>query len=57
MKQLQISRIGFGQKKYLKKKFKIFYDSSASVFHHHGIHHSLNSSRSHSTLKILNKNR
>ena len=42
-------------KKILKKKFKIFYDSSASVFHHHGIHHSLNSSRSHSTLKILNK--
>ena len=39
----------------LKKKFKIFYDCLATVFHHHGIHQSLNTKRSNSTFKVLSR--
>ena len=40
-------------KRILKLNYKIFYNSKASVYHHHGIHHALNTSRSQSTLKVL----
>ena len=41
--------------KIIKKKYKIFYNHRASVYHYHGIHHSLDEDRSASTLKVLSK--
>ena len=37
------------------KKYKIVYQPSAKVYHHHGIHHDLNTDRSESTIKVLEK--
>lgn len=42
-------------KKVQSKKYKIFYNANAAVFHYHGIHHSLDNNRSSSTYKVLNK--
>jgi rhamnosyltransferase len=41
--------------KVLKKKYKIVYQPNAKVYHHHGIHHDLNTERSESTIKVLEK--
>ena len=38
-----------------KKNYKIYYNANAAVFHHHGIHHTLDNNRSNSTFKVLNK--
>ena len=37
------------------KKYKLFYNANAAVYHHHGIHHSLDKNRSNSTFKVLDK--
>jgi len=39
----------------LNRKFKIYYQSQASVFHWHGIHHGRNSSRAVSTAHIVDQ--
>ena len=45
----------FWAKQIQKKNYKIYYNANAAVFHHHGIHHSLDNNRSNSTFKVLNK--